>query len=387
MTVALAKATLQEIDSKPGDPQPVGDPIAVQFNPTTLRLQLANNVDMKKAFGRPSTQYEGTSSATLSFDLVFDTADEGETGKPVDVRKWTRRIEKFLLPAKGTKAVPPRVKFSFGPSGESSFELIGVMTGLNEDFDLFDATGVPVRAKLSVTIKEQRPEFDAGKEGPAANTGAAAQDAAGLVPGGAAGGRPAPDRTGTALAGESAADFADRMGLDPQGWKGLDLGLLDPLALAAGAEIGFSASVGLEVGLSADFSVGASIDTPVPAAGQIPDPAAVTAAGGLQRVLDDSAGDRAARAAEQARAEVGAPPSAEVAVPQAASAHPVPVAAEPPRVPLDPRAVSYGFGVPLRERVAAPSPYGTVPRTASGPVGLPPVTDDPTIPGWEALPL
>src|SRR5205823_908770 len=83
----LHKATLQEVDRKPASPPKlVGDPIKVQLNPTSLRLALVNNVDVGKAMARPATQAQGSSSSTLSFDLVFDTADQDDNGQPVDVR-------------------------------------------------------------------------------------------------------------------------------------------------------------------------------------------------------------------------------------------------------------------------------------------------------------
>ncbi|MFD0381738.1 hypothetical protein ACFQ2B_02750 [Streptomyces stramineus] len=195
MTTPLVKATLQEVPTRPTTPAP--EPITVQFNPTSLRLQMANNVDMKKAFGkRPAVQYSGTSSSTLSFDLVFDTSDEGTTEQPVDARARARRLERFLLPAKGAKAVPPLVRFSYG-----TFQLIGVMTALNQEFDLFSATGVPLRAKLAVTIKEQMPEYESGRTGPGATPARAPGTISVCCPAGR--GRPA-DRTGTTVAGESA---------------------------------------------------------------------------------------------------------------------------------------------------------------------------------------
>ncbi|MGH8932935.1 MAG: hypothetical protein ACRDZO_20510, partial [Egibacteraceae bacterium] len=165
------KATLQEVSSKPSrEPQPGAAAIDVQINPASLRLQMSNNVDAGKAFARPATQYQGSLSSTLSFDLMFDTADEGTTDKPVDVRTRTRQLEKFLLPSTASpKSVPPRVRFTYG-----TLEVVGVMSALNQDFDLFSANGVPLRAKCAVTIKEQKPEFDAKLAGPGANTGAGA---------------------------------------------------------------------------------------------------------------------------------------------------------------------------------------------------------------------
>ncbi len=80
----------------------------MQVNPTTLRLALANNTDVGKAVGRPNTQSQGLYSSTLSFDLMFDTADQGTTEAPTDVRTLTAQLEYYLLPKTGdTKAVPP----------------------------------------------------------------------------------------------------------------------------------------------------------------------------------------------------------------------------------------------------------------------------------------
>ena len=63
----------------------------------------------------------------------------------------------------------PGVQFTYG-----TFTVVGVMTALNQDFDLSARNGVPLRAKCAVTIKEQKPEFDANLAGPGANTGAGA---------------------------------------------------------------------------------------------------------------------------------------------------------------------------------------------------------------------
>jgi hypothetical protein len=156
------KAWLQEISPKPGSTTPArgSKQIEVQINPATLRLQMASTVDTGKDAGRQKTQYQGSTS-TLSFDLVFDTADEGTTDSPVDVRTRTRQLERFVLPEMSQpKAVPPRLEFRYG-----TFTVIGVMTALNSDFDLFSANGVPLRAKCAVTIKEQKPSSTPTRSG------------------------------------------------------------------------------------------------------------------------------------------------------------------------------------------------------------------------------
>jgi hypothetical protein len=406
------KAALQEVDPKPtgsGPPKLVeGTKIEVQINPASLRLQMANSVDSGKGYGRPSTQYQGTASSTLSFDLVFDTADEGNTDIPVDVRSRTRQLERYLLPTVDKpKSAPPRVQFSYG-----TLTVVGVMTSLNQDFDLFSMNGVPLRAKCAVTIKEQKPEFDAKLVGPGANTGAgatpplgpAARTGAGTGQGAAGPAPPPPppppDRTGTALDGESAADFANRMGLDPRAWKGLAEDLPDPLRLEAGQQIDFSSALSADAGLSvqlgatagppgdADPGSEAAPATAVPA--QVPaDGAGLTAQGGLTRVIDRVAATRVDRAAARTRAAFEAPPDAPVAAP--APGRPAAPAVAAGAGAVDARSLGYGFGVPLRARrgVAGTVPAALVHERRRGvhqATGTVPETDDPTVPAWRALP-
>jgi hypothetical protein len=341
--MTLVKASLQAVGPGAQNPPPVkGEVISVQLNPTSLRYQLNNNVDVGKAFGRSASQAQGSSSATLQFDLVFDTADEGSTADPVDVRSRTKKLEQFLLPdKKSPKSAPPRVKFTYG-----TFSVIGVMSALNQDYELFAETGVPLRAKLSVTIKEQKPEFDAGQTGAGANTGAAARPMPGSGGGAGGGGAPAApaapaDRTGTALAGESAADFAVRMGLDPGAWKTFAAGLGDTLSLTAGLRIDFSASagvgfgVGVGVGLGEQTGATAGVGGGAGAPSRDVSPSEAAAAGGVAKAIEGRAATAAVAEAAATRQAFGAP------------------TATGGEQRLDGRAVSYGKGVPLRPRVGA----------------------------------
>ena len=75
---ALEKAVLEELDKKG---QPVnGSAVPVQFNPTSLKLQMTNSIDGAASRGRQAQQYNGSSSTSLTVQLEFDTADEGSTG-------------------------------------------------------------------------------------------------------------------------------------------------------------------------------------------------------------------------------------------------------------------------------------------------------------------
>jgi hypothetical protein len=242
----LEHAVLEELDAR----GTVKETIPVQFNPTSLRLQMTNSVDGGQSRGRQTQQYNGSASTTLSVDLEFDTADEGDTENPVDVRSRTRQVAKFLLPGgERSKQAPPKVQFRWG-----TFILAGVMSSLSEELSFFSSDGVPLRAKASVQIKEQDSRWEALERGAGANRD---NNAPASGEGGAGGG--AADRSGEALAGETAADFLARNGLDPAGWRAVaaaNASLSAGVALGAGALVDFSSSlsVGAGIGVTAGFA-------------------------------------------------------------------------------------------------------------------------------------
>src|SRR4030095_5619842 len=128
------------------------DSFPVQFNPTTLKLTLSNQVEGGDSQGRQVRQHIGPSSTTLSLDLIFDTADEGTTENPRSVREKTKQLERFLAPkGDGSQAgAPPQIRFSWG-----DLEVTGVVDQLTIDFDHFAANGAPLRAKVSLSIQGQ----------------------------------------------------------------------------------------------------------------------------------------------------------------------------------------------------------------------------------------
>jgi len=268
--VTLAKASLQQLTAGAA-PSTTGTAVPVQFNPTTLKLTMTNSIDGGKSRARQVQQYTGTSSTTLGLDLVFDTADEGSTTEAIDVRSKTKEVVRFVLPSGSqNKKAPPRVRFAWG-----KFVFDGIMSQATEDLDLFSDTGVPLRAKVTISIREQDPKFEALQAGPGApvageGTGAASNPTDQPPPGAPGGQGSGPtDRTAPAIGGESAADFAARNGLDPAAWRGVAAGLDNPLSLPAGLDISFnsglSAGAGLGVTLGVGVSAGAGISAGVDA--------------------------------------------------------------------------------------------------------------------------
>lgn len=224
----LTKAYLAELGAGESTEEVGGTQVPVQFNPGSLRVQVANRSAGGQQAGAQARQRAGTGEMQVSFDLVFDTADEAPEGNParsVNVLDKTRAVERFVRP-RGPGAgqeSPPRVAFVWG-----GFQVQGIMESANIDLDFFDAEGVPLRAKVAVTIKGQDPSYrytpasgqTAGSTRPPAGQRRAPGDHD-LPPGapGTRGSNAAAKRVVQALPGESPAQLAARNGLAPQDWR------------------------------------------------------------------------------------------------------------------------------------------------------------------------
>jgi hypothetical protein len=271
---SYSKAKLQPVRDDENE-TPEGEPIEVQFNPNSLRLSRSASNDVGATDGRQRPQYLGTSSATLTVELVFDTADEGTTDAPRSVLEKTSPIEQLLLPS-GDKQSPAKVRFEWGP-----FTLTGIIESMSLDLEFFSEDGVPLRAKMNLSMREQRADLEFGRAGPGANSpgnavsplagglgavggiGLGASLGASFGLGGSVGvgvglgagigiGAGAGVRTALALEGESAAAFAARVGVDPSAWRAIAAGQASsPLSLPAGAAIDFSTGISSGSGLGA----------------------------------------------------------------------------------------------------------------------------------------
>lgn len=437
----LIKAKLQEVRADEHQ-TPEGEAVPVQFNPESLKLRLQNQTDGGRSRGRQRRQHNGSSSTSLSMDLVFDTADEGTDEAPVSVRTRTAIVEKYVLPKENTSDAPPLLQFQW-----DQLIITGVVESVDIEFDHFAANGAPLRAKVSLSIKEQDPKYtyvnpdernSSGSEPAGTGDNSAAAPGSGTNEDNNSG--DANERTDTALDGETAPEFLARQGLDPSAWRGLGVDLSAGLSLEAGIEVGFSASlsaslgVGVSVGVlakagvsleaslgigaSAVFSAGAGVSvgtTGGEAAGKSTgkkidgDSAglAISAAGGIQSAVETLKIRETASAAGAAQSAFGlaVSPTAGIQSVQmgpaisrtplsraAPSAVPAGGVAQLPRSPkADPRSTSYGYGVPLR--ALYPTALSQEEITVCGPSGRagggdagPQFRKQKTTPPWEALP-
>ena len=144
-----------------------GSEIEVQFNPASLKLELANKIEGGDTRGRQNRQYLGKTSTTLTFDLHFDTADQGTPDAPVSVRTLHRRGRDVSCCRKA-RATPSRSRPRRASIG-TNLIIDGIIESVSIDFDLFAANGTPLRAKMGVSIKEQDAKYELLQSGPGAN--------------------------------------------------------------------------------------------------------------------------------------------------------------------------------------------------------------------------
>jgi hypothetical protein len=359
----LAKAKLTELNASNA---PVGQPIEVQFNPASLRMQLSNRSSGGAQAGSPTRQRAGEGSTSLSFDLQFDTADEGSADAPVSVLKRTAPVERFVRP-RGTgpgQEAPPRVQFEWG-----SVKLQGVMESLSLDLDLFAFDGTPLRARCSVQMKGQDSAYALAPQG--AGAGGAAAGAAGAVNGvaqalghAAAGALGALASVGSvlrALDGESLPQLASRAGRDPQAWRELaSSGAGNPQQLPAGQQVGVPVRSAGSPGVGGSASSGAAAGATSAATAAAPanspgSPAALTRGGGLgatqAQAQDQAHTQEAARRLEGfgLAASPAPAPAAPRSTSATATARPTPPRPQPVALPPD---RPFGVGLPLKPRRA-----------------------------------
>lgn len=305
MTTPLTRAELVGFGEQGTTPDE-STKVALDFNPETLTIKVQNSLqDVPGRKGRQRTQFVGSSTSTLTFDAYFDSTrpkDEPGAGaggarpEDLDVRERTKKIAAFLQVSDpdAQHPAPRRVQFRWG-----SIVFEGVLDQYSEILEYFSPEGVPLRAKVSISLKEQKFEYqiDSSKRAQVASFN---QRSGQLVPGVGGGGL----GVDTALSGvgagiNSAGGVAAQNGLDSL----LEIGVSGSLSFDAGLSVsgGVRAEADLQVGIGIDLaaSAGASLDVSSTAAVELFGGAAVSAA--LGAGVDVSSSARA-----PARAQAGA---------------------------------------------------------------------------------
>jgi nucleoid-associated protein YgaU len=136
--MALMKALIINTDAA------VPIPVPVMFNPPEYQIQKTNQFAEIGIPGLGSSllQFVKGSAQTLTLELFFDT-----TGLGIDVRTFTELVV-ALTDVNAETHAPPRLLFLWG-----SMVFPCVLESVTQRFDYFNALGMPLRARLSVTLK------------------------------------------------------------------------------------------------------------------------------------------------------------------------------------------------------------------------------------------
>ncbi|HEY2165937.1 MAG TPA: LysM peptidoglycan-binding domain-containing protein [Jatrophihabitantaceae bacterium] len=194
--------------------------IAFLFNPETLKLTFNNKWDGDKLLGGgdDSLNFTGQQPADLAFTLWFDTTDTGK-----DVTLYTSQLIAAMQPdaslpgtnEKSNNKRPRYVKFFWGSSLKS---FPAVITSAGIEFTYFSSAGVPLRAKVDLSLKQFRDDGSFAKQNPTSGT-------------------PRPHKVHRVQPGETLDRISARYYGDPTRWRPLAVanGIEDPLSVRPGS--------------------------------------------------------------------------------------------------------------------------------------------------------
>ena len=156
----LQKLTIVYEDSTGNFPD--SNQIEVQFNPEKYSLTKAVQIAEIGIPGldSPVLQFVRGQNEKITLELFYDTTEFGMVDDPVDVRLRTVEIYDLLKINSDTHA-PPRCMLSWGDGGQlfsfgSSLNPRCLVESVNEEFNLFSPSGIPLRAKLTVAFREYK---------------------------------------------------------------------------------------------------------------------------------------------------------------------------------------------------------------------------------------
>jgi LysM repeat protein len=164
--MTLAKAVFERLDA---NFHPIGW-VDVQFNPTELTFNKAAQYAEVPIPGldMPVLQFVRGQTETLNVDLFFDTTDDGTIDDAIAVTERTDRFYQLIKIDRATHA-PPICRFAWGDTGfpgsrmtepwssqgatrHNGFQC--VVESVRQRFTMFSTNGRPVRATLTVALKE-----------------------------------------------------------------------------------------------------------------------------------------------------------------------------------------------------------------------------------------
>lgn len=125
-----------------------------QFNPVNFKYDKPVSWKEHDEQGKESQlEFQKVQPATISMELLFDTTHDGGDVRSGWVNKLLMMTNPDVKDQNNDKERPPKVYFSWG-----SFFFEGVVESVNATYTMFSQQGNPLRAKVSLKMKEWVPE-------------------------------------------------------------------------------------------------------------------------------------------------------------------------------------------------------------------------------------
>ena len=137
--------------------EPAGEPISVQFNPTSYSVAKTVKWDAQAntSLNAPLLLFGGGGTRTLTLELFFDVTEPVDGQEFKDVRDLTDAVAALSRKIKDN-AAPPVCEINWGAKTHGSdFPFTGVVTSFTQRFTHFASSGEPVRAFLTLTFSER----------------------------------------------------------------------------------------------------------------------------------------------------------------------------------------------------------------------------------------
>lgn len=152
--MGLVKAIIEVLDQEAIDATRLPRFFPVQFNPTEYTLNKGAQIAEIPIYGidSPILQFIRGQNEKLTLDLFFDTttvAGMGDAAAPV-----TKLTEPFyqLVKIQPKTHAPPRIRLTWG----LGLTFRAIVESVQRKFTLFNPVGIPLRATLSVTLREYK---------------------------------------------------------------------------------------------------------------------------------------------------------------------------------------------------------------------------------------
>ncbi|HXF62689.1 MAG TPA: hypothetical protein VNK95_13790 [Caldilineaceae bacterium] len=161
ITGGLAKLQILPLES--GNNPSLGSGFEVQFNPETISFSKGNEYTHKTEIGGdvPKVLFSGGKAGSITLDLIFDSTDTGN-----DVRERYKTLLELARtqppPDQDKNSQPAHVKLIWGNfyDGSPDKSYIAVIEEITQSFSFFKEDGTPLRANVSVTLREAKDPND-----------------------------------------------------------------------------------------------------------------------------------------------------------------------------------------------------------------------------------